>query len=635
MEHESFEDPSTAEYLNSHFVSIKVDREERPDIDQVYMAAVQAMTGQGGWPLSVFLTPELRPFYGGTYFPPRDHYGRPSFGRVLETICQWWQEKRGDIDEFGASLIEELNRRERWPRQEGNLDADLLLEAGKSLVAALDRRHGGFGSAPKFPHALEIALLLRVWKRFHDQEYLNAATLTLEFMARGGIHDQLGGGFHRYSTDDRWLVPHFEKMLYDNALLARAYVATYQATGKSLFAETARSILEYVIREMRAPAGGFYSSQDADSEGEEGRFYVWTADQIRDALEPELAELAIEVFDVTAEGNWEGHNILTRSKTNAEIARRLGVDEDGLQAKLAQVRRQLHEVRANRWHPARDEKVLTAWNGLMIQALAETSRVLGEPCYLEAATLAATAVLAGARSPAGDWLRTGEPGYQPPVPGFLDDYAYFINALVSLYEASGRVNWLSAASDLTEEMVSRFRDVNAGSFSFSGRTNERLPIRNIDMADGSVPSPNGVAVECLLRLSKHLRRQEYWDYAEAALGRSHGLMHRAPMAAAQMLHALDFYLGPVEEIALVAAPDAPELERGLDIVYGPYEPNRIIVTSPGPREAAHRDLPLLRQRPSRNGLTTYICRGESCLEPIVGVEALARFIAAQSQTAGL
>jgi uncharacterized protein YyaL (SSP411 family) len=634
MEHESFEDESTADYLNSHFLSIKVDREERPDIDHIYMSAVQAMTGQGGWPLSVFLTPDLKPFYGGTYFPPGDHYGRPSFRRVLETIAQWWQEKREDIDEFAAALIEELNRRERWPGRDGDLSAGLLAEAGESLCALLDQRLGGFGSAPKFPHALEITLLLRLWKRFQDPRYLNAATLTLESMARGGIHDQLGGGFHRYSTDDRWLVPHFEKMLYDNALVAQAYVAAYQVTGESLFAETARSILDFAIREMRGPDGGFYSSQDADSEGEEGRFYVWTAAQIRDDLGPELADLAIEAFDVTQEGNWEGRSILTRAKGNAEIARRLGLDEVALQAKLGEVRHQLYQARAKRVHPPRDEKVLTGWNGLMIQALSEASRALGRHDYLEAASRAATAVLAGARSPDGGWLRTGEPGYRPAVPGFLDDYAYFINGLISLYEASGRVTWLSAALELTEAMSSRFPDEDRGCFSFSGPTNESLPIRNFDMADGSVPSPAAVAVLCLLRLSKLLGRQEFWNYAENALQRWQGVMRRTPTAAAQMLHALDFYLGPVEEIVLVGSTQASELERGLDIVYRVYEPNRIIVTSPDAHETGHLDLPLLRERPPRDGITAYICRRENCLEPIVGAEALARFVADRSQKAG-
>jgi uncharacterized protein YyaL (SSP411 family) len=631
MEHESFEDQSTADFLNSHFVSIKVDREERPDVDHTYMSAVQAMTGQGGWPLSVFLTPDLKPFYGGTYFPPQDRYGRPSFRRVLESIAQWWREKRGDIDEFAAALIEDLNHRERPPREEGILNVDLLREAGRSLCGILDRRHGGFGSAPKFPHALELCLLFRLGKRFQDEQYLKAATLTLESMAQGGIHDQLGGGFHRYSTDDRWLVPHFEKMLYDNALLARAYVAAYQVTGEKLFADTARSALDYVIREMRAPGGGFYSSQDADSEGEEGKFYVWTADQVRDALTPELAELAVEAFDVTAAGNWESKSILTRAKTNAEIARRRGLDEAALQTKLGDVRQQLYDIRAKRIHPARDEKVLTSWNGLMIQALAESSRVLGELHYLEAASEAATAVLAGARTPDGGLLRIGEPGYQPAVPGFLDDYAYLINGLISLYEVSGRLSWLAAASNLSEAMISRFRDPDTGGFSFSGRANESLPIRNLDMADGSVPSPNAVAVETLFRLSKLLGRHDFWDLAETALRRSRGPMSRSPMAAVQMLHALDFFLGPVEEIALVASAAAPELERGLDILYRGYEPNRVIVTSPEPQQLAELDLPLLHQRPQRNGLTTYICQGESCLEPIVGVEALERFVSGRSQ----
>jgi uncharacterized protein YyaL (SSP411 family) len=635
MEHESFLDQSTADFLNAHFVNIKVDREERPDIDHVYMSAVQAMTGQGGWPLSVFLTPDLKPFFGGTYFPPRDYYGRPSFRRVLETITQWWQDKRRDINEFAASLIEELARRERWSHEEGNLNADLLAQAGRSFCAILDRRHGGFGSAPKFPHALEISLLLRFWKRFQDQEYLRAATLTLEWMARGGIHDQLGGGFHRYSTDDRWLVPHFEKMLYDNALLARAYVAAYQVTGESFFAETARSVLDYALGEMRAPGGGFYSSQDADSEGQEGKFYVWTAPQIRAALKPELAELAILAFDITEEGNWEGQNILTRAKGNAEIASRLGVDEAGLEEKLGQVRRQLYQIRADRVHPARDEKVLTGWNGLMIQALAEAARPLGEHDYLEAANRAATAVLAGAQAPHGGWLRTGELGYQPAVPGFLDDYAYFINGLISLYEASGRVTWLSAALELTESMILRFGNEDTGAFSFTGQENESLPVRNFDMADSSVPSPNAVAVECLLRLSKLLGRQRFWDYAETALRRSQGLMRRSPMAAAQMLHALDFYLGPVEEITLVGSTTAPEREQGLDAVYRAYEPNRIVVTSPEPGETTHLDLPLLRDRPPRNGLTAYICRGQSCLEPIVGIEALARVLVVRTPRAAL
>src|SRR5215471_1664959 len=385
MEHESFEDPAIGTLLNDHFISIKVDREERPDIDQIYMDFVVRTIGHGGWPMSVFLTPVLKPFHGGTYYPPDDRYGGqlPSFRRVLQAVTDAWSNRHDDVLKAAEHITDQLREGGRIESAAGAIDAGLIRNAVHSLSREFDVSHGGFGQAPKFPHPMEIRLLLRAWKRFGDDDALNMAKVTLDHMARGGIYDHLGGGFHRYSTDARWLVPHFEKMLYDNALLASAYLEAFQATGEPLFRTVVEETLSYVRREMTSPEGPFYSTQDADSEGVEGKFFVWSLAEVESVLGKELAEPFTYVYDVTAEGNWEGHNILHRTKTDEQDARLLKVPVDELRTKMAEAKRKLFKVRAKRIPPGRDEKVLTAWNGLMIGAFAAAAQVLDRPEYAE------------------------------------------------------------------------------------------------------------------------------------------------------------------------------------------------------------------------------------------------------------
>ncbi len=413
MERESFEDAEVAHLLNENFVSIKVDREERPDIDQIYMTAVQMLTGQGGWPMSVFLTPDMKPFYGGTYFPPDDRYGRPSFKRVLTTVAEAWRTKREQLVQTSEEITKQLNSVSPSDRDREELGPSLIQKAVSALGRVFDPTFGGFGSAPKFPQATELRLLLRAWKRFGDENALYMARLTLDRMAMGGMNDQLGGGFHRYSTDQRWLVPHFEKMLYDNALLSLAYLEAYQATSEPSYKDVTEATLRYVEREMTSPEGAFYSSQDADSDGEEGRFFVWAMEEIEQALGKEDADLFEDVYGVTAEGNWESHNILYRSKTWAQEAALRQIDEPRLRSVIEKAKEKLLRVRSQRTRPPRDDKVLTSWNALMIDSFAQAARVLEHPAYAQTASRAADFILRRLRSPNGHLWRSWSEGVQP------------------------------------------------------------------------------------------------------------------------------------------------------------------------------------------------------------------------------
>ncbi|HEV3259197.1 MAG TPA: thioredoxin domain-containing protein [Gemmataceae bacterium] len=625
MEHESFEDAEVARILNDHFVSIKVDREERPDLDQIYMTAVQLMTGQGGWPMSMFLTPDLEPFYGGTYFPPDDRYGRPSFKRILLALIDAWRNRRDEVTQSAGQITEHLRGAGPLERTAGDLDASLVGNAVSSLRHSFDPTYGGFGSAPKFPHPLELRLLLRAWKRFGDDDALRMARLTLDRMAMGGMYDHLGGGFHRYSTDERWLVPHFEKMLYDNALLSLAYLDAYQATREPFYQEVVVDTLGYVLREMTSPEGPFYSTQDADSEGDEGKFFVWSAAEIEQVLGKEVAEVFDDVYDVSPEGNWEGHSILNRSKTYAQSARLLHLAEPELRRLLDQARHQLFEVRSRRTWPGRDEKVLTSWNGLMIDAFAQAASVLEKPEYAAAATRAADFILTRMRGPDGRLLRTYSAGTEPKLNAYLEDYAFLINALVSLYEATFSPRWIEAALDLAEVMVDQFWDTAEAGFFYTGRNHEELIARTKDPQDGSIPSGNSMAVTALLRLAALTGRLDLQEKAEATLELFRGLMAKAPMAVGQMLTALDFHLGPVQEFAVVGDPAAPETRRVLRAIYGGFRPNKVVALK-NPAAAGDRNgeelLPLLEGKTTSGPVTTYVCRNFTCQAPLAGVEAV-------------
>jgi uncharacterized protein YyaL (SSP411 family) len=633
MEHESFENEEIARILNEHFVSIKVDREERPDLDQIYMLSVQLMNrGQGGWPMSVFLTPDLRPFAGGTYFPPDDRYGRPGFKRVLQSVAEWWRTRRAEINEMSGEITARIQDLGRLEAGAGELGPALLQRAVENLARAFDPVNGGFGSAPKFPHPMDLRVVLRAWKRFGGEETLHMVRHTLDRMAMGGIYDHLGGGFARYSTDARWLVPHFEKMLYDNALLVPCYLEAYQATAEAFYREVVEETLGWVLRDMTSPEGPFYSTLDADSEGMEGKFYVWTAAEIEQVLGKEDADLFCAVYGVEQEGNWHdeaGHgppgptNILHRVKSFDQIARLNHIPEADLRRRLDSSRKKLFEVRNRRVWPGRDEKALTSWNGLMIAALAQAGAVLENPRYVEAASRAADFILTRMRTPDGLLLRSYSSGSEPKLNGYLEDYSFLIDALVSLYQATFDPRWIEAALQLAEVMIDQFWDTAEGGFFYTGRDHESLIARNKDPHDNAIPSGNAMAATALLRLVKLTGRVDLQEKAETTLKLYAGLLASQPTAAGQMLVALDFYLGPVQEFAVVGDPFAPETKRVLRAIRGGFRPDAVVaLKTPATDAKAEHLIPLLAGKKASGPVTTYICENFACQAPLVGTETV-------------
>ncbi|MGL4465253.1 MAG: thioredoxin domain-containing protein, partial [Planctomycetia bacterium] len=483
MERESFENQAIADLMNQHFVNIKVDREERPDLDQIYMNAVVSMTGQGGWPMSVWLTPDLKPFFGGTYFPPTPMYNRPSFPQLILGVADAWRNRRGEIEETTARLVERLHEMARVENTGAAVDENALAKAAVQLERLFDRRFGGIGRAPKFPHSVEFRVMLRAAAKLKNIDYRDLVVHSLDCMIRGGIYDQLGGGFHRYSTDGQWLAPHFEKMLYDNSLVTLACLEGFQASGDPTLRRAAVETLDYVRREMTAPDGSFYSTQDADSEGEEGKFFVWSRAEVLRILEPALgaedAKRFCYAYDVTDEGNWEHKTILRLPKKIEAAASMTGASVQALEAALARGRKLLFAEREKRVKPGRDEKIVTAWNGMMIDAMAVGAQVLNEPTYAVAAARAADAVLAVLRTPDGRLLRTAKDG-RAHLNAYLEDYAFLANGLVSLYEASGDPRWIAEAEALTATMVAEFWDDADGGFFFTGKSHESLLVRGKD-----------------------------------------------------------------------------------------------------------------------------------------------------------
>jgi uncharacterized protein YyaL (SSP411 family) len=629
MEHECFEDAGIAKYLNEHFVAIKVDREERPDLDSIYMTALQAMTREGGgWPLSVWLTPDLKPFYAGTYFPPDDRYAphRPSFPQLLRAIVDAWQNRRAEIEKQSSAVVEFLRAAGEIESAAGELSAEVLQGARTALQRTFDPVHGGFGQAPKFPHALELRLLLRIWKRFGANDALHMARMTLDKMAMGGIYDQVGGGFHRYSTDARWLVPHFEKMLYDNALLTSAYVEAWRATGEAAYREVAEETLSYVLREMTSPVGAFYSTQDADSEGEEGKFYVWTPAEIESVLGKEEAELFNYVFGITEEGNFEGRNIPHRVKTWDQLTRLLNMSMEELRRRVAESSRKLYEARSRRVWPGRDEKMLTAWNALMIAAFAQAGAAFGEPRYTQAAQRAADFLLTQMRSPNGRLFRTAAVGSPPKLNGYLEDYAFLIDALVELYQADFDPRWLRAAVELAGVIVTQFWDAVGGGFFFTGVDHEELITRSKDTHDGSTPSGNAMAAMALLRLGHLTGRKESIEKGRQSLQAYRGAMADSPMSMGQMLCALDYFLGPDREMVVIGRRGEPETEQVLKSIRGGFRPNAFTVFHDLALGTAPAELlPMLEGRAIQGDrVTTYVCENQTCGLPLVGAEALER-----------
>jgi uncharacterized protein YyaL (SSP411 family) len=590
------------------------------------MNALQVLTREGGgWPLSVFLTPHLTPFYAGTYYPPDERYAphRPSFKRLLGGIIDAWKTQRDRIAEVGRNVAAYLQGTGELEKSDTPLSPEMLSNAFAALRRSFDPTHGGFGAAPKFPHALELKLLLRLARRLNDTTALHMARHTLDKMARGGMYDQVGGGFHRYSVDERWLVPHFEKMLYDNALLTTAFVEGWQVTRDRFYSVIIAEMLDYVLEEMTAPGGTFFSTQDADSEGEEGKFYVWGEKAIRDILGPDLGEFAVKVWGVTPRGNFEGHNILFRARSDEDDAKAFGMSLNDFLTKLDDAKRALYEVRSKRAWPGRDEKILTAWNGLMIAAFAKAGATLGEVKYVEAAGRAADWLLKHARDASGRLFRTAAADGTAKLNGYLEDYAFLADALVTLYEATFDPKWLRTASELADVMLKHFADPAGPGFFFVADDHETLIARTKDLHDGSTPSGNAVAVTVLLRLAKLLDRRDFAAKAEETLRGYRETMAEYPAAAGQMLIALDCYLGPTQEIAVIGKSGDPETLRALAAVRRAFRPNQVVAFHDPASGAPPDFIPLLKDKREVDGkVTVHICENLACKAPLVGAEAV-------------
>jgi uncharacterized protein len=609
MERESFEDVDTARLMNEHFLNVKVDREERPDVDQIYMEAVQAMTGHGGWPMTVFLTPDGEPFYGGTYFPPDDRHGMPSFRRVLTAVAEAWKERRAEVTGSARDIGAQLNRAGQLRASATLLSDQVLWDAFHGVSAQADETHGGTGAAPKFPQPMIWEFVLRFWRRTGNPGAREVAAKTLTAMARGGIYDHLGGGFARYSVDQRWLVPHFEKMLYDNGQLASLYLHGWLAFGDPEYRAVCEETLDWVLREMTDPSGGFYSSLDADSEGHEGKFYVWTADEIRSVLGPDEATQALAYWGVDRGPNFEGVNILYLAGEP---------DRD----RIREPRRRLLDARERRVRPGRDDKALASWNGLVCRALAEAGRSLDRPDYLSAARRNAEFLL-GAMQADGRLLRTWKAG-QAKLRGYLEDYAMVAAALVELYEATFERRWLDEARRLADEMLRLFRDDSIDGFYDTGIDHERLIVRPRNLFDNAVPCGSSVAIETLFRLAELTGERSYESTALKALRPMADLMSRHPTGFGRFLCALDFHLGPVTEIALVI----PASDGGAQLiseVFSRYLPNRVVAGRHAEDVAAASGIPLLAERDAVGGKpTAYVCRNYACELPVTERDALAR-----------
>ncbi len=617
MAHESFEDPTTAAYMNQHFINIKVDREERPDLDAIYMQAVVALTGQGGWPMTVFLTPEGRPFYGGTYFPPTPRYNMPSFIQLMQSIVDAWQSNRAGIEQSAGEITQHLQRTAVLNGQEATLSPAMFAQATAVLAADFDPEQGGFGGAPKFPPSMTLEYLLRDYLLHQESHSLHMVETTLKKMAYGGIYDQLGGGFARYATDKNWLVPHFEKMLYDNALLARIYLHAYQITHKPLYRRIVEETLDFVVRELRHEAGGFYSSYDADSEGEEGKFYTWSIAEIEGYL-AEDAELFKLYFDVTERGNWEGTNILNMKKEPEAVAQAMNLSEEKLMTRLATAKKKLYKIRAQRVWPGLDDKVLTAWNGLMLAAFAEAGRILNRPDYTEIALQNAEFLQSNMQTADNRLLRSWKAGNKATLNAYLEDYAYLADGLLVLYQATFDEQWFTWAQNLAETMLTHFQDSEHGGFFDTSDDHEMLIHRPKDLQDNAVPSANSMAAHVLLKLSLFTGNMAYWEVAETAVSTLQNAFTQYPNAFAHWLGAAVFMIGNPQEVAIIGEPNAAETKTLIDTIFAQFRPNLVVAVGD------NSSIPLLKERKQLNGkATAYVCQRFVCQQPVNSPEALA------------
>jgi uncharacterized protein YyaL (SSP411 family) len=631
MEQESFEDPEVAALMNETFVSIKVDREERPDLDHVYMTVCQMMTGSGGWPLTIVMTPDKKPFFAATYIPKQSRFGRSGMMELIPRIQSIWATRKVAVLDSAEKILRAIKSTE--PANLGDdLDRSVLDRAYRDFVARFDEDFGGFGVAPKFPTPHIFFFLLRYWKRSGDKRALELVERTLEAMRLGGIFDQVGFGFHRYSTDREWLVPHFEKMLYDQALLALAYLETYQATGKETYGTTARGIFTYVLRTMTSQGGGFYSAEDADSEGVEGKFYVWTEEEIRRNFPTDEADFIGRVFNITKSGNFSdeatgkitGSNILHLGKSIPEIAADLDISSHALEDRIDDVRRRLFEIREKRIHPHKDDKILTDWNGLMIAAFARGARLLNEPVYAEAAERAVDFILSHLHDSDGRLLHRYRDG-ESKINAHLDDYAFFVWGLIELYEATFKDRFLKRAILLNGTMLEHYWDEKTAGFFFTPDDGEALIVRKKELYDGAVPSGNSVSLLNLLRLARITGRTDLEKKASMIDNAFSEQIKQAPTGFTQFLSGLDFVLGPSYEVVIVGPAGSKETADMIRALFNPFIPNKVVVFRPTNQESPAIDSisPFVRNQVSLDGkATAHVCRNRTCLKPTTSIQEM-------------
>ncbi len=630
MERESFEDPEVAAVMNRLFVCIKVDREERPDLDAIYMQAVVAVSGSGGWPMSVFLTPDLKPFYGGTYFPPQERGGMPSFRRVLEATEDAFRKRRDEVVASADQIVEHLKQSAAFQGDQEPLTVGMLDTAFKRLAPNIDTEWGGFGNSIKFPQPMVHEFLLRYGDRSGEPTAQVIVDLTLDKMSRGGIYDHVGGGFHRYSTDRAWLVPHFEKMLYDNALLVRLYLHAYQALGRPEYKRVVEETVDYVLRDMLDASGGFYTAQDADSEGEEGIFYTWKQSELLSVLGQEAGELFCKVYGVTEGGNFEGSSILFLPQELSKLAVELDIDEADLLEQLAQSKAVLLSLRGERVWPMRDEKVLTGWNALMLGSLAEAASVLGRADYLEAAAANASFLLESLRDADGRLLRTYRNGTSK-LKGYLEDYAFLVDGLITLYEATFEPRWLWEAQGLAESMLELFWDAESASFYSTGHDHEELLVRPQEFSDNAIPSGASAAVLALQRLGSLVGTPKYAETAQTALRAMRSTMMAQPVGYGHWLCALDFALSTPKEVVVVGDRSAAGTVALLNAVYSKFIPNKVVAGMASEDDPIAEELGLLEGRVLINGQpTAYVCQNYACQMPVTDAAALLEQLGAQS-----
>ncbi len=631
MAHESFEDVETARRMNDVFVNIKVDREERPDIDGIYMRVCQGLTGSGGWPLTIIMTPDKKPFFAGTYFPRKNTYGHPGMADLIEKIDGLWKNERSNILSSADKITDWLRQKIDTPTGE-EPGIDTLQKAFAELKARYDKRYGGFSPAPKFPTPHQLIFLLRYYSRFNDRQAIDMVKNTLKAMFRGGIHDHVGFGFHRYSTDEKWLIPHFEKMLYDQALIAFAAAETYQASGESIFADIANDIFTYVLRDMHSETGGFFSAEDADSESIEGKFYLWSEQEIREALNEEEADLWIKAYGIEPDGNYAESgphqsnfkNILYLKKSLPDLSVETGLDTNALGDSLEVSRKKLFQIREKRIRPQRDDKMLTDLNGLMIASLAKGASVFNNHSYAEYAKKAADFILEEMRTDDGGLYHRYYDGHRA-IPGFLDDYAFFIWGLIELYEATFDAGYLEAAIRLNKYMTGHFPDnINSG-FFFTSDKEEELLIRKKDLYDGAVPSGNSVAALNLIRLARLTGNPGLEAMANKTGRAFYRQIRENPSAFTQFLIALDFMLGPSYEVILVAGRGGADTSLMIEALRQIYIPNISILFIP-----ENSDITRIRaivpfisdMKASPSKTTAYVCSGNTCLRPVDSPESL-------------